>query len=210
MGSGKEVIFATPALALPLAGCGGVLDPQGPVGASEKLILIDSLAIVIPERIRTLLGRSDHTHSPSMEQGDAVARPSAGTVERLGDDLRYLIGCKSEGAVRDMGIARRRAGYGVTEQSRDRKLREPQLGGCRGIAVAQNVDRDSHQAHAGANTGGNAGAGVGAAQADTPGAPPAVAATITDTRIDLTIDRDRVSFSRGSDGWQILSVAVGH
>jgi cytochrome o ubiquinol oxidase subunit 2 len=30
-----------------LAGCGGVLDPQGPVGASEKLILIDSLAIML-------------------------------------------------------------------------------------------------------------------------------------------------------------------
>jgi cytochrome o ubiquinol oxidase subunit II len=34
-------------LALPLAGCIGVLDPHGPVGASEKLILIDSLAIML-------------------------------------------------------------------------------------------------------------------------------------------------------------------
>ena len=32
---------------LPLAGCGGVLDPHGPVGAAEKLILIDSLAIML-------------------------------------------------------------------------------------------------------------------------------------------------------------------
>jgi cytochrome o ubiquinol oxidase subunit 2 len=39
-------------LICPLADCGGVLDPHGPVGASEKLILIDSvsimLAIVVP------------------------------------------------------------------------------------------------------------------------------------------------------------------
>jgi cytochrome o ubiquinol oxidase subunit II len=46
------------ALALPLAGCGGVLDPRGPIGVSERLILIDSLAImlviVIPVIIATL------------------------------------------------------------------------------------------------------------------------------------------------------------
>jgi cytochrome o ubiquinol oxidase subunit 2 len=30
-----------------LGGCGGVLDPHGPVGASEKLILIDSVAIML-------------------------------------------------------------------------------------------------------------------------------------------------------------------
>src|ERR1700744_1597914 len=34
-------------LALPLAGCGGVLDPHGPVGVSERLILIDSVAIML-------------------------------------------------------------------------------------------------------------------------------------------------------------------
>ncbi len=32
---------------LPLAGCGGVLDPRGPVGAAEKLILIDSVVIML-------------------------------------------------------------------------------------------------------------------------------------------------------------------
>jgi cytochrome o ubiquinol oxidase subunit 2 len=36
-----------PMLALSLSGCGGVLDPRGPVGASEKLILIDSLTIML-------------------------------------------------------------------------------------------------------------------------------------------------------------------
>ncbi len=33
--------------AAPLAGCSGVLDPAGPVGAAQKLILIDSLAIML-------------------------------------------------------------------------------------------------------------------------------------------------------------------
>src|SRR5580704_3702159 len=46
------------ALALPLAGCDGVLDPRGPIGASERLILIDSVAImlviVIPVIVATL------------------------------------------------------------------------------------------------------------------------------------------------------------
>jgi cytochrome o ubiquinol oxidase subunit 2 len=34
-------------LLCPLTGCGGVLDPHGPVGASEKLILTDSLAVML-------------------------------------------------------------------------------------------------------------------------------------------------------------------
>ncbi len=45
-------------LVTPLAGCTGVLDPEGPVGASEKLVLFDSLAImlaiVVPTIIATL------------------------------------------------------------------------------------------------------------------------------------------------------------
>jgi cytochrome o ubiquinol oxidase subunit 2 len=45
-------------LALPLAACGGVLEPHGPVGASEKLILIDSstimLAIIVPVILATI------------------------------------------------------------------------------------------------------------------------------------------------------------
>jgi cytochrome o ubiquinol oxidase subunit 2 len=45
-------------LTLLLGGCGGVLDPQGPVGASEKLILMDSVAImlsiVVPVILATL------------------------------------------------------------------------------------------------------------------------------------------------------------
>ncbi len=42
-------------LVLPLAGCGGVLDPRGPVGASAKLILIDSLAIMLAIVVPTIL-----------------------------------------------------------------------------------------------------------------------------------------------------------
>ena len=45
-------------LASTLSGCGGVLDPRGPVGSSEKLILIDSvtimLTIVVPVVLATL------------------------------------------------------------------------------------------------------------------------------------------------------------
>jgi cytochrome o ubiquinol oxidase subunit 2 len=54
----RKGVIAAVAFPLPLAGCGGVLDPQGPVGASEKLILIDSvaimLAIVVPVILATI------------------------------------------------------------------------------------------------------------------------------------------------------------
>jgi len=40
-------LIATMVAAAPLAGCGGVLDPAGPVGAAQLLILIDSLAIML-------------------------------------------------------------------------------------------------------------------------------------------------------------------
>jgi cytochrome o ubiquinol oxidase subunit 2 len=39
--------LTTALLFCPLAGCSGVLDPHGPIGASEKLILTDSLAIML-------------------------------------------------------------------------------------------------------------------------------------------------------------------
>jgi cytochrome o ubiquinol oxidase subunit 2 len=42
-----RAVIASVLFALLLAGCGGVLDPQGPVGDSEKLILINSLAIML-------------------------------------------------------------------------------------------------------------------------------------------------------------------
>ena len=81
-----------------------------------------------------------------------MARPSATAGKGFGDCLRYLIGRSYEGAVRQMGVARRHAGYRVTQQPRDGQFREPQLRGCRGIAMAQDVDRDPIEAHSGANT----------------------------------------------------------
>src|SRR5882724_10463312 len=40
--------------ALALASCGGVLDPQGPIGESDKTILIDSLAIMLAIVVPTI------------------------------------------------------------------------------------------------------------------------------------------------------------
>jgi cytochrome o ubiquinol oxidase subunit 2 len=45
---------AIPLLAQPLAGCVGVLSPTGPVGAAEKIILFDSLAIMLAIVIPTI------------------------------------------------------------------------------------------------------------------------------------------------------------
>jgi cytochrome o ubiquinol oxidase subunit 2 len=42
----SNVLIST-AAASTLCGCGGVLEPRGPVGAAEKLILIDSLAVML-------------------------------------------------------------------------------------------------------------------------------------------------------------------
>jgi cytochrome o ubiquinol oxidase subunit II len=54
----KRAAVAALILALPLASCGGVLDPRGPVGVAERLILLDSLAImlviVVPVILATL------------------------------------------------------------------------------------------------------------------------------------------------------------
>src|SRR5579863_10646469 len=38
-----------------MTGCAGVLDPHGPVGASEKLVLLDSLAIMLVIVVPTIL-----------------------------------------------------------------------------------------------------------------------------------------------------------
>jgi cytochrome o ubiquinol oxidase subunit II len=54
----KRASVATLVLAPLLAGCTGVLDPHGPVGESERLILLDSvaimLAIVVPVILATI------------------------------------------------------------------------------------------------------------------------------------------------------------
>jgi cytochrome o ubiquinol oxidase subunit 2 len=51
----KKRAIAAAFLLTPLAGCGGVLDPQGPIGLAQKLILIDSLAIMLAIVIPTIL-----------------------------------------------------------------------------------------------------------------------------------------------------------
>jgi cytochrome o ubiquinol oxidase subunit 2 len=43
----RRRLFAAIAAAAPLAGCSGVLDPAGPVGAAQRLILIDAVAIML-------------------------------------------------------------------------------------------------------------------------------------------------------------------
>ncbi len=52
----RKMLFA-PALLSPLAGCSGsgVLDPQGPIAASEKQILFDSLAVMLAIVIPVIL-----------------------------------------------------------------------------------------------------------------------------------------------------------
>jgi cytochrome o ubiquinol oxidase subunit 2 len=45
----------TALLTLPLTGCSGILDPKGPVGASEKLVLFDSLAIMLTIVVPTII-----------------------------------------------------------------------------------------------------------------------------------------------------------
>ena len=82
--------FIAPVLALALSGCGGVLDPRGPVGASEKLILIDSLAImlaiVVPVILATLAFawwfRASNT--PGAPIGRIGLSPGASRAHRLG------------------------------------------------------------------------------------------------------------------------------
>jgi cytochrome o ubiquinol oxidase subunit II len=47
LGVPRRALLAAVMLALPLMGCSGVLDPRGPVGVSERLILFDSFAIML-------------------------------------------------------------------------------------------------------------------------------------------------------------------
>jgi cytochrome o ubiquinol oxidase subunit 2 len=47
LGIPRRASVAAAILALPLTGCSGVLDPRGPVGVSERLILLDSFAIML-------------------------------------------------------------------------------------------------------------------------------------------------------------------
>jgi cytochrome o ubiquinol oxidase subunit 2 len=75
--------LAAPAVALLATGCGGVLDPVGPVGAQEKQILLNStaimLAIVIPVMIATVAfawwfrrGNKTAEYRPDWEYSGAI------------------------------------------------------------------------------------------------------------------------------------------
>jgi cytochrome o ubiquinol oxidase subunit 2 len=75
--------LAAPAVALLTTGCGGVLDPVGPIGAQEKQILFNStaimLAIVIPVMIATVAfawwfrrGNKRAVYRPDWEYSGAI------------------------------------------------------------------------------------------------------------------------------------------
>jgi cytochrome o ubiquinol oxidase subunit 2 len=83
MGTKQTLILA---LALPLGGCSGVLDPQGPVGASEKLILFDALAIMLVIVIPTIAATLAFAWWFRASNTRAVYRPDwaySGTLELI-------------------------------------------------------------------------------------------------------------------------------
>jgi cytochrome o ubiquinol oxidase subunit 2 len=74
------------ALLVPLAGCGGVLDPQGPVGRAEKLILFDSLAIMLVIVVPLILATFGFAWWFRASNGRAIYRPTwafSGTLELI-------------------------------------------------------------------------------------------------------------------------------
>jgi cytochrome o ubiquinol oxidase subunit 2 len=78
--------LAIPLLVLPLAGCGGVLDPQGPVGVAERLILLDSLAIMLAIVVPAILATFGFAWWFRASNRRAVYRPNwafSGTLELI-------------------------------------------------------------------------------------------------------------------------------
>jgi cytochrome o ubiquinol oxidase subunit 2 len=74
------------AFAVPLAGCSGVLDPHGPVGAAEKLILLDSLAIMLAIIVPVMLATFGFAWWFRASNAHATYRPSwafSGTLELI-------------------------------------------------------------------------------------------------------------------------------
>lgn len=73
-------------LAFSLAGCGGVMDPRGPVGASEKLILLDSLGIMLAIVVPVILATFGFAWWFRASNSRAVYRPDwafSGTLELI-------------------------------------------------------------------------------------------------------------------------------
>jgi cytochrome o ubiquinol oxidase subunit 2 len=71
----KKAAIAAAFLVTPLAGCGGVLDPQGPIGASQKLILIDSLVIMLAIVVPTIFAIFGFAWWFRASNGRATYRP---------------------------------------------------------------------------------------------------------------------------------------
>ena len=91
--SGKVVKCAAMLAIVPTcAGAAGVLDPQGPVGSAEKLILINSLAIMLPIVIPTILATLGFAWWFRASNAKAAYQPSfvySGRIELIGS------GCSS-------------------------------------------------------------------------------------------------------------------
>jgi cytochrome o ubiquinol oxidase subunit 2 len=74
------------AVALPLAGCEGVLDPHGPVGMAERLILLDALAVMLAIVIPTILATLGFAWWFRASNEAATYRPNwafSGTLELI-------------------------------------------------------------------------------------------------------------------------------
>lgn len=73
-------------VALSLAGCEGVLDPHGPVGMSERLILLDSLAVMLAIVIPTIFATLGFAWWFRASNEKATYRPNwafSGTLELI-------------------------------------------------------------------------------------------------------------------------------
>ena len=73
-------------LVLPLAGCSGVLDPRGPVGTAERLVLLDSLAIMLVIVIPVILATFGFAWWFRASNSRATYRPDwafSGTLELI-------------------------------------------------------------------------------------------------------------------------------
>ena len=79
-------IVAAACLGLQLAGCEGVLDPRGPVGLSERLILLDSLAIMLAIIVPVILATLGFAWWFRAGNAKAAYRPDwafSGTLELI-------------------------------------------------------------------------------------------------------------------------------
>jgi len=82
----RRAFVAAIMIALPLAGCGGVLDPRGPVGVSERLILLDSLAIMLAIVVPLILATLGFAWWFRASNSRAIYRPTwafSGTLELI-------------------------------------------------------------------------------------------------------------------------------